>query len=87
MRKALLSRRHVLGVGAGALGSAWFGPGMAADGTAEVDDCRWTPCYECGVCPAMGTEIQTGPMGPPGRRQLPLVAVGSGAGRPARELA
>jgi radical SAM family uncharacterized protein len=60
---------------------------VAADGTAEVDDCRWTPCYECGVCPAMGTEIQTGPMGPPGRRQLPLVAVGSGAGRPARELA
>jgi radical SAM family uncharacterized protein len=60
---------------------------VAADGTAEVDDCRWTPCYECGVCPAMGTEIQTGPMGPPGSRQLPLVAVGSGAGRPARELA
>jgi radical SAM family uncharacterized protein len=60
---------------------------VAADGTAEVDDCRWTPCYECGVCPAMGTEIQTGPMGPPGRRQLPLVAVGSGAGRAARELA
>ncbi|PSL00778.1 radical SAM family uncharacterized protein [Murinocardiopsis flavida] len=27
----------------------------------EVDDCRWTPCYDCGVCPSMGTEIQIGP--------------------------
>ncbi|NYE46363.1 radical SAM family uncharacterized protein [Spinactinospora alkalitolerans] len=27
----------------------------------EVDDCRWTPCYDCGVCPSMGTEIQVGP--------------------------
>ena len=30
-------------------------------GAAEVEDCRWTPCFECGVCPAMGTEIQAGP--------------------------
>src|SRR5882724_9093093 len=30
-----LSRRHVLGFGAGALGAAWFGAGMAAEGTAE----------------------------------------------------
>ncbi len=21
----------------------------------EVDDCRWTPCFDCGVCPQMGT--------------------------------
>jgi microcin C transport system substrate-binding protein len=35
VRKALLSRRHVLGVGAGALGAAWLGAGMAAEGTAE----------------------------------------------------
>ena len=34
-----------------------------AGGAAEVEDCRWTPCYDCGVCPAMGTEIQTGPTG------------------------
>jgi radical SAM family uncharacterized protein len=53
---------------------------VAAGGAAEVDDCRWTPCYECGVCPAMGTEIQTSPMGQPGIRQLPLVDVGPGAG-------
>ncbi|WP_129668084.1 TIGR03960 family B12-binding radical SAM protein [Phytoactinopolyspora endophytica] len=35
----------------------------------EVDDCRWTPCFDCGVCPQMGTEIQTGPTG---RKLLPL---------------
>ena len=38
----------------------------------EVDDCRWTPCYDCGVCPTMGTEIQTGPTG---RQLLPLTVV------------
>jgi hypothetical protein len=37
-----------------------------------VDDCRWTPCFDCGVCPQMGTEIQ---IGPTGRKLLPL-AVG-----------
>lgn len=31
----------------------------------EVEDCRWTPCYDCGVCPQMGTEIQIGPTGLP----------------------
>src|SRR5487761_732900 len=51
---------------------------VAAGGAAEVDDCRWTPCYECGVCPAMGTEIQTSPMGQPGRKQLPLLPAGQG---------
>ncbi|MFN2318177.1 MAG: TIGR03960 family B12-binding radical SAM protein [Dermatophilaceae bacterium] len=29
----------------------------------EVDDCRWTPCFDCGVCPQMGTEIEIGPTG------------------------
>ncbi|TDD85332.1 TIGR03960 family B12-binding radical SAM protein [Actinomadura rubrisoli] len=43
----------------------------AVDGT-EVDDCRWTPCYDCGVCPTMGTEIQ---IGPTGKRLLPLSVV------------
>ena len=28
-----------------------------------VDDCRWTPCFDCGVCDQMGTEIQVGPTG------------------------
>ena len=35
----------------------------------EIDDCRWTPCFDCGVCPQMGTEIQ---IGPTGRKLLPL---------------
>ena len=35
----------------------------------EVEDCRWTPCYDCGVCPQLGTEIQ---IGPTGRTLLPL---------------
>jgi len=35
----------------------------------EVEDCRWTPCYDCGVCPEMGTEIQ---IGPTGKTLLPL---------------
>jgi len=36
----------------------------------EVDDCRWTPCFDCGVCPQMGTEIQ---IGPTGQKLLPLL--------------
>lgn len=28
-----------------------------------VDDCRWTPCFDCGVCDQMGTQIQVGPTG------------------------
>ncbi len=41
----------------------------------EVEDCRWTPCYDCGVCPQMGTEIQ---IGPTGRTLLPVSVIGSG---------
>ena len=39
---------------------------------AEVEDCRWTPCYDCGVCPQMDTEIQ---IGPTGQQLLPLSVV------------
>jgi radical SAM family uncharacterized protein len=46
----------------------------------EQDDCRWTPCFDCGVCSNLGTDIQIGPTGqtlapPPtaGRQLLPLV--------------
>ena len=28
-----------------------------------VEDCRWTPCFDCGVCGQMDTEIQVGPAG------------------------
>ena len=34
---------------------------QAALNEAPTDDCRWTPCSDCGVCDAMGTEIQIGP--------------------------
>ena len=44
------------------------------DALAEVDleDCRWIPCFDCGVCPQMGTEIQVGPTG---KTLLPLSVV------------
>ena len=42
------------------------------DGVEDVEDCRWTPCYDCGVCPEMNTEIQ---IGPTGRTLLPLSVV------------
>jgi hypothetical protein len=38
----------------------------------EVEDCRWTPCYDCGVCPQLDTDIQ---IGPSGRSLLPIAAV------------
>jgi radical SAM family uncharacterized protein len=41
----------------------------------EQDDCRWTPCFDCGVCPTMGTDIQ---IGPSGRPLLPISPVGVG---------
>ena len=35
------------------------------DALAEVavDDCRWSPCSDCGVCDQLDTEIQIGPTG------------------------
>ncbi|MGI8987067.1 MAG: TIGR03960 family B12-binding radical SAM protein [Nocardioidaceae bacterium] len=42
------------------------------DGAVEVEDCRWTPCFDCGVCPQMDTEIQ---IGPTGKQLLPLSVV------------
>ena len=39
----------------------------------ELEDCRWEGCYDCGVCPGMGTETQ---IGPTGRPLLPLQPVG-----------
>jgi radical SAM family uncharacterized protein len=38
----------------------------------DLDDCRWIPCFDCGVCPQMGTDIQ---IGPTGRTLLPLSVV------------
>ena len=68
--------------GGAALGPPRLGPGqgLALAGLAglavseyEQDDCRWTPCFDCGVCPSMDTEIQ---IGPTGRKLLPLTPVG-----------
>ena len=42
------------------------------DGAAEVEDCRWTPCFDCGVCPQMDLDIQ---IGPTGQKLLPLSVV------------
>ena len=38
----------------------------------EVEDCRWTPCFDCGVCPQLDTSIQ---IGPTGRSLLPLTPI------------
>jgi radical SAM family uncharacterized protein len=51
---------------------------QAALAEEAVDDCRWTPCFDCGVCPQMGTSIE---IGPTGKTLLPLTVLG--AGRPA----
>ena len=50
---------------------------VAAEGADEVEDCRWTPCYECGACSAMGTHIQVGPTGEriDPARMLPVLSV------------
>ncbi len=40
-----------------------------AQGEFEQDDCRWTPCFDCGVCSDLGTDIQ---IGPTGRSLLPM---------------
>jgi radical SAM family uncharacterized protein len=48
--------------------------GEDPDSGAEVEDCRWTPCFDCGVCGQLGTEIQVGPTG---RTLLPLTVAGT----------
>ncbi|TDD57364.1 TIGR03960 family B12-binding radical SAM protein [Kribbella antibiotica] len=45
---------------------------LEEDGGLEVEDCRWTPCFDCGVCPQMNLEIQ---IGPTGKKLLPLSIV------------
>jgi radical SAM family uncharacterized protein len=38
------------------------------DAVPDVEDCRWTPCYDCGVCPEMGTSIDLAEW----RRTIPI---------------
>jgi radical SAM family uncharacterized protein len=42
----------------------------AIDAGAELEDCRWTPCYDCGVCPGLDLQHQTG--------HLPIYSAGTG---------
>ncbi|WP_168583660.1 TIGR03960 family B12-binding radical SAM protein [Gephyromycinifex aptenodytis] len=41
----------------------------------EQPDCRWDPCFDCGVCPQMDLDIQ---MGPTGKKLLPVTVLGAG---------
>ncbi len=41
----------------------------------EVEDCRWTPCFDCGVCDQMGTHIQIGPTSDTATVSLPTPVV------------
>ncbi len=46
----------------------------------EQDDCRWTPCFDCGVCPSTGTDIEVGPSG---TTLIPLTVLNPTASSPA----
>ncbi len=41
----------------------------------DLDDCRWSPCYDCGVCPGLNVEHDTGYTG---GFQLPVLPRGLG---------
>ncbi len=49
--------------------------GRTPSTSARFEDCRWTPCFDCGVCPQMDTSIQ---IGPTGRTLLPIAGVRQG---------
>jgi radical SAM family uncharacterized protein len=41
----------------------------------QLDDCRWSPCYDCGVCPGLSIQHDTGYTG---GFQLPVLPSGLG---------
>jgi radical SAM family uncharacterized protein len=47
---------------------------LVADQMPDVEDCRWSPCYDCGVCPQLDAVTEVGPTGV---RLLPLTPVAS----------
>ncbi len=44
----------------------------------QLDDCRWSPCYDCGVCPGLSLEHDTGYDGGFALPVLPSVLGGCG---------
>ena len=48
----------------------------------DLEDCRWTPCYDCGVCPGLDLWHDTGYEGgtnpPTAGRSLPIIPSGLG---------
>ena len=50
-----------------------------AQGDQQLDDCRWSPCYDCGVCPGLSIEHDTGYTGGYALPVLPNALGGSGA--------
>ncbi|QBI18658.1 TIGR03960 family B12-binding radical SAM protein [Egibacter rhizosphaerae] len=44
----------------------------------ELDDCRWIPCYDCGVCPGLDIDHQTGYAQGDTLGLLPIVRAGTG---------
>lgn len=51
---------------------------LAGKGARQLTDCRWDDCTDCGVCPHLGVDIETGPSG---TTLLPLEPVRSGLRR------
>jgi radical SAM family uncharacterized protein len=43
----------------------------------DLDDCRWSPCYDCGVCPGLSIQHDTGYTG---GFSLPVLPQGLGGG-------
>jgi hypothetical protein len=47
-----------------------WGDWLAALAESGVEDCRWTPCYDCGVCTGYGIEhVVASPIAPAGGSQ------------------
>jgi radical SAM superfamily enzyme YgiQ (UPF0313 family) len=61
-------------------GWLWSDYRESLDSRSEVDDCRWTPCYDCGVCPSLDLANQTAHPQPSQQhsRRLPILSADSG---------
>jgi hypothetical protein len=53
-----------------ALAAATPTPTATADHQHLTEDCRWTPCYDCGACTGLGLEhVVASPVAPAGGSQ------------------